>query len=344
MKSLVFNCINITQRDEAFVFNNIKLPNRYGIHELRLKIDTGAKGNTQSVSIFRRIFPEKLDADGFPNIKKQFINKKLIAYNGTLIKCFGNIKIPCQYNKSDWHVSTFHIVDVQGLAVLELPSLEQLKLITLHCTIKKEDAFQTPAATRINATKDLIYPDQFDKIGSMPGAVRLSVNKNIHSHIDAPRKTPIALKDYIKQELDNVVKNKIIRKVTKPTEWVPSLAYSHKKRWEFENLPISKTPKYSTQKTTPCNTDHKIAHDLLALNVCILDNQTGKCKPATITSRCAENRLYILQLPDGSSKRRNKVQIRAVETSSHKQVHLMTTPFHCKKDSRIQTTSHHREV
>ena len=103
----------------------------------------GAQGNTLPVSTFHRMFPEKLDADGFPNIKKQFINKELIAYNGTPIKCFVNIKIPCQYNKSDWHVSTFHIVDVQGPAVLGLPSLEQLKLITLHCTVKKEDVFQT---------------------------------------------------------------------------------------------------------------------------------------------------------------------------------------------------------
>ena len=196
-----------------------------------LKIDTGAQGNTLPVSTFRRMSPEKLDGDGFPNIKKQFINKKRIAYNGTPIKCFGNIKILCQYNKSDWHVSTFHIVDVQGQAVLGLPSLEQLKLITLHCTVKKEDAFQTPAATQINATINLMqmYPDQFDKIGSMPSAIRLSVNKNIHPHIDAPRKTPIALKDFIKQELDNMVKNKIIRKVTEPTDWVSSLAYSHKK-------------------------------------------------------------------------------------------------------------------
>ena len=98
-----------------------------------------------------------------------------------------------------------------------------------------------------------MYPDQFDKIGSMPGAVGLSVNKNIHPHIDVHRKTPIALKDYIKQELVN---------------------------------------------------------------------QTGKWKPATITSRCAEPRSYILQLLDGLSKRRNRVQIRAAKTSSHKQVHF----------------------
>ena len=80
-----------------------------------------------------------------------------------------------------------------------------------------------------------MYPDQFDKIGSMPGVVRLLVNRNIHPHIDAPRKTSIALKDIIKQKLDNMVKNKIIRKVTDPTDWVSSLAYLHKKMgvWEF---------------------------------------------------------------------------------------------------------------
>ena len=55
----------------------------------------------------------------------------------------------------------------------------------------------------------------------------------------------------------------------------------------------------------------RTAHDLPPLvpgqDVRILDNQTGKWKPATITSRCAEPRSYILQLPDGSSKRRNRV-------------------------------------
>ena len=45
-------------------------------------------------------------------------------------------------------------MDIQGPAVQGLPSQEQLKLITLHCTVKKEDAFQTPAATWIDATKD----------------------------------------------------------------------------------------------------------------------------------------------------------------------------------------------
>ena len=70
----------------------------------------------------------------------------------------------------------------------------------------------------------------------------------------------------------------------------------------------------------------RTAHDLPLLvpgrYVRILDNQTGKWKPATITSRCAEPWSFILQLPDGSSKRWNRVQIRAAITSSHKQVYF----------------------
>ena len=53
MESLTFNCINMTERDEAFVLINIKLPNRNGTHKLRLKIDTGAQRNTLPVSTFR---------------------------------------------------------------------------------------------------------------------------------------------------------------------------------------------------------------------------------------------------------------------------------------------------
>ena len=75
MESLMFNCINMTQRDDAFVIINIELPNRNCIHELRLKIDTGAQGNTLPISTFHRMFPEKLDADVFPNIKNNLSTK-----------------------------------------------------------------------------------------------------------------------------------------------------------------------------------------------------------------------------------------------------------------------------
>ena len=75
MESQTFNSCMI-QRDEAFVLINIKLSNWNGIHKMRLKIDTGAQGNTLPVSTFCWMFPEKLDADGFPTIKKTIYQQK----------------------------------------------------------------------------------------------------------------------------------------------------------------------------------------------------------------------------------------------------------------------------
>ena len=116
---------------------------------------------------------------------------------------------------------------------------------------------------------------------------------------------------------------------------LPSLAELLNNRISRSNL-IAKvsTTRFSNADHIPEELKHrqdmqKMYHDRTAHDIPplvpgqderILDNQTGKWKPATITSRCAEPRSYILQLPDGSLKRRNKVQIRAAETSSHKLV------------------------
>ena len=91
------------------------------------------------------------------------------------------------------------------------------------------------------------------------------------------------------------------------------------------------------------------AHDLPPLvpgqDVRILDNQTGKWKPAIITSRCPNPRSYILQLSDGSSKRRNRVEIRAAETSSHKQVHFNDhIPSLHKGHTNTNNISHQRSI
>ena len=93
----------------------------------------------------------------------------------------------------------------------------------------------------------------------------------------------------------------------------------------------------------------RTAHDQPPLvsgqNVRILDNQTGKWKPATIKSKYAEPRSYILQLPDGSSTRRNRVQIRAAETSSYKQVDFNDHTTSLQKGlTNTNNISHQRSI
>ncbi|KAK7098352.1 uncharacterized protein [Littorina saxatilis] len=148
---------SITRRDEAFVQLNVKLTSRPGIHNLNLKVDTGAQGNTLPLRTFRQMFPDHLREDEMPTsaIADKEKSVRLTAYNGTTIPCHGIFSFPCKFRDSSWKEAQFHIVDVTGPAVMGLPTCEQLKIVTLHCSI------DTERSEPISSTKDLMrrYPE-----------------------------------------------------------------------------------------------------------------------------------------------------------------------------------------
>ena len=221
---------NITGRDVAYVSLCIRLSNRPGIHKLQLKVDTGAQANTLPLRIFRCMFPEYVTEEGYPipSISNSARKVKLTAYNGTNIACYGVVRIACKYQKSDWTDIDFYIVGVSGSAIFGLRSSETLKIVTLNCAIQANKS--SICKQNIRNVDDLkqMYQGQFDKIGCFPGEAKLFVSADYPPHVDAPRKAPIALKDTIQKELEYMVKNGVIRKVTEPTDWVSSIVYSHK--------------------------------------------------------------------------------------------------------------------
>ena len=57
----------------------------------------------------------------------------------------------------------------------------------------------------------------------------IALDPNIPPHVDPSRRTPIALKDKIQSELDNMVQQGVIRHIQELTEWVSFLTYITKK-------------------------------------------------------------------------------------------------------------------
>ena len=96
---------------------------------LRVKVDTGAHGNILLLRIFCRMFPEKLDPNGYPakgtTKKRQTI---LQAYNGTTIKQLGVVTLSCKHKDTEWHSSDIFVTESEGPAILGLPSSRQLRL------------------------------------------------------------------------------------------------------------------------------------------------------------------------------------------------------------------------
>ncbi|GJQ73141.1 hypothetical protein Trydic_g1768 [Trypoxylus dichotomus] len=66
-------------------------------------------------------------------------------------------------------------------------------------------------------------------LGCLGGTYPIEIDKTIKPVIHPPRKVPFALKNELKQKLESLVKQNVIEKVTKATDWVNSLVIVHKK-------------------------------------------------------------------------------------------------------------------
>ena len=161
--------------DEAYTTLNIQPP---GLPEddftLRLKIDTGAAGNTLPLRTLKQMYGK--DA----NVKKGLLQPehgvKLTAYNGQEIECLGSLEIKCQNKDRKWEKAKFYVVNVPGPAVIGLPTSELLNLITINVdSVETKETPQKPILKKpkkeelkpVNSVEDLRkrYPKQFDTIG-----------------------------------------------------------------------------------------------------------------------------------------------------------------------------------
>ena len=90
------------------------------------------------------------------------------------------------------------------------------------------DKFQT---AHIVLTRDQIlkeYSDVFEGLGCMDGPYHMELDETVKPVVHPPRKVPVALRDRLKEELDKLVREKVITPVTEPTNWVSSLVLVNK--------------------------------------------------------------------------------------------------------------------
>ena len=216
---------------------------------LRLKVDTGASGNTLPIRTYRQMFGD------MPTRKwlTPEPHTKLTAYSGDTIPCLGSIEIGIRKKaEPEYLFQKFYVVDVQGPAILGLPSCKKLNIVDIrvdcHTISDTKPMNNQPDLTRLQKAKPKVetippdgtilksvdelrswFPDVFDGIGCFAGEEELHVQEGANPFIDPPRKCPIHIRDKIKAGLDNMEEFKIIRPVTKPTEWCSSLTYAVKK-------------------------------------------------------------------------------------------------------------------
>ena len=112
------------------------------------------------------MYPQNVNSSGLPlpghvEEKPQTI---LMAYNGSHIRQFGMLPVPCRKMNTQWVNAEFFIVKATGPAILGLPTCRDLQILILLWSMKENCARNKP----VNTFDDLLvtYPDKFDNFGN----------------------------------------------------------------------------------------------------------------------------------------------------------------------------------
>ena len=94
--------------------------------------------------------------------------------------------------------------------------------------------YHEPGTVSCKTVEDLkkLYPNSFDRLGSLKGAYNIRVDPTVKPATHARRKVPIEPKEAIDKELDYLIEEEIIMEQVEPTPWVSSVTFPRKPNGE----------------------------------------------------------------------------------------------------------------
>ena len=212
-------------RSEVFTTMDVVAPGKTGKTPLKLKIGTGASGNTLTLQTFRNLYGKR-----DPSKVITPVNTKLTEYNGQKIPCYGSLELELSH-KGKLTKAKFYVVNVEGPRIIGLPTCEKLELVTINC-----NEINTTDVSSVESLKQA-YPGQFDTLGDFRDPAQLYTKLGAEPSINPRRKKcSVLLEDQLQAELEKTVKQGVIHKVKEHTDWCSGLAYTVKKRWLSPHL------------------------------------------------------------------------------------------------------------
>ena len=94
--------------------------------------------------------------------------------------------------------------------------------------------YHEPGTVSCKIMEDLkkLYPNSFDRLGSLKGAYNIRVDPSVKPATHARMKVPIESKEAIDKELDYLIEEEIITEQVEPTPWVSSVTFLRKPNGE----------------------------------------------------------------------------------------------------------------
>ena len=133
---------------------------------------------------------------------------RLTSYSGHHIKTLGTTNLTCVC-KNVQHNVQFFVTEMDSTAILGVEACQRLGLIERLCSVG------------VDITEE--YADSFKGLGCLPGEYKIKLDPSVPPVVHAPRKVPVALHDRVKEELQRMENDGVIKKQEESTDWVNSM-------------------------------------------------------------------------------------------------------------------------
>ena len=113
--------------------------------------------------------------------------------------------------------------------------------------------YHEPGTVSCKTMEDLkkLYPNSFDRLGSLKGAYNIRVDPTVKPATHARRKVPIESKEAIDKELDFLIEEEIIMEQVEPTPWVLFSDILEEAKWRSKGMSGSKQLEQGDHQRAP---------------------------------------------------------------------------------------------
>ena len=164
--------------------------------KVNFHLDTGAKCNI----IWHKVFKTLSQVSD-----KKMTNSRarLTSYSGHHIKTLGTTNFTCVCKIVEHNIQ-FFVTEMDSRAILGVEAWQRLTLIERLCSVG------------VDITEE--YADSFKGLGCLPGEYKIKLDPSVPPVVHAPRKVPVALHDRVREELQRMENDGVIKKQEEPTD------------------------------------------------------------------------------------------------------------------------------
>ena len=190
--------------------------------QVTFQLDTGAECNLLSLKEYRRATGD-VDLAQVKRCSHKFIK----TYTNERYKILGSTALPT-WRHGKRSVLQFNMTEDDLAPLLLYRTCIELGLVTISDCDSPSNSSGIKDSPSIGVTvgiADLLeeYKDVFGGLGDLPGEYHIVTDDTVPPVVHPPRRVPVALRDQIKEKLDEMVASDVIAPVTEPTEWVSSM-------------------------------------------------------------------------------------------------------------------------